>query len=57
MDTFNRAEKTAPIQRGRPVVFQLPTKIETVADAVRASSQVLAECAAGNLSPSEASEI
>src|SRR5262249_41951348 len=50
-------ERLLAPRRGRPVVFQLPTKIETVADAVRASSQALAECAAGNLSPSEASEI
>jgi hypothetical protein len=35
----------------------LPTKIETAADAVRASSLVLKACAAGILSPSEASEI
>lgn len=43
-------------RRERKVSFQLPT-IETVADAVRASSSVIAECAAGNLSPGEASEI
>src|SRR5262249_52422680 len=50
-------ERLIAPRRGRPVAFQLPTKIETAADAARASSMVLAECAAGNLSPSEASEI
>jgi len=44
-------------RRERRVAFELPAKIETAADAARASSAVLAECAAGNLSPSEASEI
>jgi hypothetical protein len=44
-------------RRERRVAFELPVKIETAADAARASSAVLAECAAGNLSASEASEI
>ena len=44
-------------RRERRVAFELPAKIETAADAARASSAVLAECATGNLSPSEASEI
>ena len=44
-------------RRERRVAFELPVKIETAADAARASSAVLAECAAGNLAPSEASEI
>ena len=43
-------------RRERRVAFELPVKIETAADAAKASSAVLAECAAGNLSPSEASE-
>jgi hypothetical protein len=43
-------------RRQRHVTFQLPP-IETAADAVHASSRVLAECAAGNLSPGDASEI
>jgi hypothetical protein len=50
-------ERLLPPKRGRHVEFQLPTKIETPADAVRASSLVLAECGAGNLTPGEASEI
>src|SRR5262245_14944674 len=50
-------ERLMPPRRGRPVAFELPTKVETAADAVRASWLVLAECAAGNMSPGEASEI
>jgi hypothetical protein len=50
-------ERLLPPRRGRAVAFELPTKIETAADAVRASSFVLKACAAGILSPSEASEI
>jgi Family of unknown function (DUF5681) len=45
-----------PTRRERTVEFDLP-KIETVADAVNASSAVLTACAAGQLSPSEATEI
>lgn len=37
--------------------FDLPPKIETAADAAKASSAVLTECAAGNLSTSEAAAI
>jgi hypothetical protein len=44
-------------QRERRVAFELPARIESAADAVKASSAVLAECAAGTLSPSEASQI
>jgi hypothetical protein len=40
----------------RPVAFDLP-KIETAADALKASASVLASCAAGGLSPGEAAEI
>ena len=50
-------ERLLPPRRGRPVAFELPQNIETAADAVRASSAVLRACAAGNLSPSEATEI
>src|SRR5262249_14717452 len=50
-------ERLIAPRRGRPIAFQLPAKIQTAADGVRASSLVLAACAAGNLSPSEASEI
>jgi hypothetical protein len=45
-----------PARRDRPVEFELPP-INTAADAVAASSAVLAECAAGNLTPSEAREV
>jgi hypothetical protein len=50
-------ERLLPPRRGRPVAFKLPTKIETAADAVHASSLVLTACGAGSLSPGEASEI
>jgi hypothetical protein len=42
--------------RQRRVSFELP-KIETVADAASASATVLAECAAGTLSTTEAAEL
>ena len=45
-----------PSRRERLVEFDLPS-IETAADARGASSAVLAACAAGALSPSEASEV
>jgi hypothetical protein len=45
-----------PTRRDRTVEFELP-KIETAGDARKASSAVLAACAAGELSPNEASEI
>jgi hypothetical protein len=45
-----------PTRRDRTVEFELP-KIETVGDARKATSAVLAACAAGELSPNEASEI
>jgi hypothetical protein len=45
-----------PTRRDRTVEFELP-KIETVGDARKASSAVLTACAAGEISPSEASEI
>jgi hypothetical protein len=49
-------ERLLPPRRGRPVAFELP-EIKTVADAGKASSSVLAACAAGTLSPGESSEI
>jgi Family of unknown function (DUF5681) len=45
-----------PPRRERTVEFDLP-KIESAADAPKASSAVIAACAAGELSPHEASEI
>ena len=42
--------------RERTVEFELP-KIESAADALKASSAVIAACAAGELSPHEATEI
>src|SRR6202048_3019561 len=42
--------------RERTVEFELP-KIESAADAVKASSAVITACSAGELSPREASEI
>jgi hypothetical protein len=45
-----------PTRRDRAVEFELP-KMETAADAVTGSSAVLAACAGGDLSPSEASDI
>lgn len=45
-----------PPPRERTVEFELP-KIESAADARKASSAVIAACAAGELSPREASEI
>jgi len=43
-------------RRERWVSFELP-KIESAADAAKASARVLTECAAGNLSTSEAGEV
>jgi len=45
-----------PPRRERTVEFELP-KIESAADALKASSAVITACAAGELSPHEASEI
>jgi hypothetical protein len=49
-------ERLLPARRDRPVAFELP-KIKTAADALEASSAVLAACAEGTLSPGEATEI
>ena len=43
-------------RRERTVEFELP-KIESAADARKASSAVISACAAGELSPHEATEI
>jgi hypothetical protein len=45
-----------PPRRERTVEFELP-KIESAADALKASSAVIAACAAGELSPHEAGQI
>jgi hypothetical protein len=50
-------ERLLPARRERCVAFDFPAKIETAVDAAQASSSVLSECAAGNLSASEASQI
>ena len=50
-------ERLVPARRERRVTFDLPSKIETAADAAKASSAVLTDCAAGNLSPNEAATI
>ena len=49
-------ERLLPVRRERPMAFELP-KIETAADALKASSALLAACAEGTLSPREATEI
>jgi hypothetical protein len=46
-------ERILPPRRDRPVAFDLPDVV-TMSDAVKASSAILAACAAGTLSPSEA---
>jgi hypothetical protein len=46
-------ERILPPRRDRPIAFDLP-EIATVGDAVKASSAVLAACAAGALTPGEA---
>jgi hypothetical protein len=50
-------ERLVSPRRERRVAFDLPLKIETAADAAGASSRVISECATGNLSPGEASQI
>jgi hypothetical protein len=45
-----------PRRPHRTVEFELP-KVETAADAVAASSAVLAACSRGEISPAEASEV
>ena len=50
-------ERLVAPKRERRIAFTLPAQIKSAADAATASSAVLNECAAGNLSPTEASEI
>jgi hypothetical protein len=45
-----------PARRERCVQFEVP-KIENASDALKASAAVFAACAAGELSPREASEV
>jgi hypothetical protein len=49
-------ERLLPPRRDRGVAFDLPT-IESAADAVAASSAVLAACAAGTMSPGESADV
>jgi hypothetical protein len=49
-------ERLLSPRRDRPVAFDLPP-IETTADALSASSSVLAACADGVLSPGEAAQV
>jgi hypothetical protein len=49
-------DRLLPVRRERPMAFELP-KIETAAEAFKASSALLAACAEGILSPREATEI
>ena len=49
-------DRILPPRRDRPIAFDLP-KIESAAEALSASSAVLASCAAGVLSPRDAAEI
>jgi uncharacterized protein YjaG (DUF416 family) len=49
-------ERLLPPRRDRPVAFDLPT-IQNAADALNASSAILAALAGGTLSPGEATEI
>jgi tellurite resistance protein len=49
-------ERLLPLRRDRPVAFELPA-IASAADALAASQAVLAACADGDLSPSEAAQV
>jgi Family of unknown function (DUF5681) len=49
-------ERLCPARRDRLVNFEMP-KIESAQDAAQAASAVLAACAAGQISPGEATEI
>jgi len=49
-------ERLLPPRRDRPIAFDLPI-IQSVSDALNASSAVLTACAAGTLSPGEAAEV
>jgi hypothetical protein len=49
-------DRLLPPRRERPITFDLP-KIESTADAQAASAAILAACAAGTVSPREATEV
>ncbi len=49
-------ERIVPPQRDRPVMFALP-RLETPADAVRASAALVEAVASGDLTPAEAGEL
>ena len=49
-------DRIVPPRKDRPIPFPMP-KMETAADAVKASSAVIAAVAEGDLTPSEAAEL
>ncbi|MCK1460650.1 hypothetical protein IVB34_20325 [Bradyrhizobium sp. 2] len=49
-------DRIVPPRRDRPVTFEMP-KLETAQDAAAAVSSLLASVAAGDMTPSEASEV
>ena len=49
-------ERIAPPRKDRPVVFDIP-KLETAADAVKATGALIEAAASGVLTPSEAGEL
>jgi hypothetical protein len=49
-------ERLLPLRRDRPVAFDLPP-IQSAGDALAASSAVMAACAEGILTPSEAAQV
>ena len=49
-------DRIVPPRKDRPIPFPMP-KMETAADAVRASASVIAAVAEGELTPSEAAEL
>jgi hypothetical protein len=49
-------ERIAPARRDRPVPMTLP-KLETTADAIKASSMLVEAAASGDLTPAEAADL
>lgn len=49
-------DRIVPPRKDRPIPFPMP-KMETAADAVKASAAVIAAVAEGELTPSEAAEL
>jgi hypothetical protein len=49
-------DRIVPARKDRPVSFGMP-KLETAADALKASTSIVEAVAAGELTPSEASEL